>query len=637
MTANTFYITDNILDSVAGEIFFLRDRKKTRSNAFTTDEKIRIIIKIPRSLGISFLNLDFYNENGNDIIFSKTADWYRIEDSFDIYQVSQDAKKLGKGLFFFEVTANSIFGKIYTKGSVNSLIFSKSETKYKFQLTISDFLYEEPTNVYGGIIYHIFVDRFAKSNKNSYINKSELSWDDPIPEFPAYPGASIKNQYLYGGDLWGIADKIQYLKSLGVSIIYLSPIFESPSNHKYDTSDYMKVDSVFGGEDALVHLIETAKREGIYIILDGVFNHTGADSKYFNKYGNYSEIGAYNSVNSKYYNWYEFESYPDKYTSWWGIEILPKINPDIPSLRNYLSGDGGVIDKYMKLGILGLRLDVVDELSDSFISSIKAQLNKSNKNSYLIGEVWEDASNKIAYGSRKEYYLGSELDGVMNYPVRTGIISFLRHGDDAALKYALTDVIFNAPKRIRDSQMNIIGTHDTERIITVLGGEESKGKSNQYLSTAKMSSIEYETGKKKLLMAYTFLATIPGIPSIYYGDEVGLEGYSDPFNRRTFPWNDIDEEILSHYKKIGKIRRENPVYKDGEFNLNYLEKGILVFSRNDGLSSYITVLNNTQDVISIKLSKTSISLFNQYKANCFDIKPLTSIIIKSPLNNRIEF
>ena len=385
---------------------------------------------------------------------------------------------------------------------------------------------------------------------------------------------------------------------MGVTDIYLSPIFESVSNHKYDTADYLRVDPTFGGEEAFVDLINDARAYGIGIILDGVFNHTGADSIYFNKFNNYNSVGAYQSQSSKYYEWFDFKSHPDDYTCWWGIEILPRINPDKPSCREFFVGEGGVIDKYSKLGIHGFRLDVADELSDDFISSIKARLVKNNPDAVLYGEVWEDASNKIAYGVRKRYYLGRELDGVMNYPVRTGIIDYIKNRKVDTLEYALTDIIDNAPECVANMQMNLLSTHDTERIITVLGADSSSGKENSVLQKLKMSNAERENAIKKVKNAFTVLFTIPGIPSIFYGDEAGLEGYSDPFNRLPFPWGREERELVCHISSLGNLRKYK-VYKNGKFKLLHLSPELLVFQRYDARSNYVTIINNSDSEISL--------------------------------------
>lgn len=635
---NSFRISYRELFCGKGEIFFLHNNKATLLSAYDLNEKAKIEIKIPRALSVISAKLEFIQGTSRKNISAIDFKWKTSEFQYDIYQTSTLPVTIEKGIYFFNIRLKTSLGDVFGVENNREIIFSKEKPYKAFQLTVSDFKYNAPAEQYGGVIYHVFVDRFHRA-KNSGIKNGTYIIDDwyaPIPEYPKYPGANIKNNYFYGGDLWGIADKLDYIKSLGTTVLYLSPIFESPSNHKYDTSDYMHVDKMFGGDEALENLIEKAKEKGISVMLDGVFNHTGDDSIYFNRYGTYSSVGAYQSPKSRYYPWYSFASFPNEYLSWWGIKILPKINSDLPDCRNFFVGSGGVIEKYAKMGIGGFRLDVADELSDSFIENLKEKLNESNSSSFLYGEVWEDASNKVAYGKLKSYYLGGELDGVMNYPLRYGLISFLKTGETENLKYALTEVTFNAPKRIRDAQMNILGTHDTERIITVLGGESPVGKSNEYLSAAKMNIEEYKKGRARLLLGITALFTLPGIPCIYYGDETGLEGYDDPFNRRPFPWNNIDSAILNHYRKLAKIRTNCNVYRTGDFKLLYLHEGVLVFERIDNKNSYITILNNTQNKLSIKLSSVALSLFDMKKSNFFTIKSENSIIIKSKRNTQFE-
>lgn len=625
-----------------GDTVYIHNGKESKSCAYEITEKSEIVLKIPRNLGSTKITLNFYTENKNIYIISVPALWKDMESNYDIYSAEINLEILGVGLYFYNVEVQTIIGKVYGSKKKTAISFEFSSNFIpSFQFSVTNFKFIDTNGIKGGIIYHIFVDRFAKSEKNkTFYSDSDVfidDWTAPIPEVPKYPGASIKNNYFYGGSLWGISEKLEYIKSLGVNIIYLSPIFKSPSNHKYDTADYMTVDENFGGEEALKNLISQASQYGISILLDGVFNHTGADSIYFNKFNSYDTLGAYQSKESNYYSWYEFQIYPHKYTSWWGIEILPRINPDVNSCREYLSGQGGVIEKYAKLGVKGFRLDVVDELSDDFIKSIKKRLNTINPQAILYGEVWEDGSNKISYGVRKEYFLGSELDGVMNYPLRTGLISYLRYGNTDNLFYALTDIINNAPKRILDMQMNLIGSHDTERIITALGGESSIGKTNEYLANKKMDLEEYKRAKLLLKSAFTVLLTLPGIPSLYYGDEAGLEGYGDPFNRMTFPWGNEDKELTEHFKMLSYIRRENDIYTCGDFKLLYLDKTVLIFSRYDSNNAYITILNNSDNDMVFKFKDETTSLLTKKTASKFTVKRKTSEIIKSNIINQLEF
>ena len=628
--------------SSAGKVTFAHGDKNGSSSAFEISEAAKIRILLPRLLGAVSVSARIFNESLDNEIACIIGSWADSDKENDIYEIELDLSEIGVGLYFFIFDIDTQFGRLYGYKSGSNLSFSSDfSLNSPYQMSVSDFKYEKNNDKLGGIIYHIFVDRFNKGG-DVKAKPGTVTDDDwrTIPEYPLYPGAPLKNNHFWGGTLWGVTAKLDYLKSLGVNTIYLSPIFDAASNHKYDTGDYMTVDSMFGGEEAFLDLLEKAKEKEIGIILDGVFNHTGSDSVYFNREGNYDSIGAYQSPKSKYYSWYDFQNYPDKYTSWWGIDILPRIHPDKPSCRKYFVGNNGVIDKYARLGIDGFRLDVVDELSDEFISLIKKRLNRHNKSSVLYGEVWEDGSNKIAYDVRKKYYLGEELDGVMNYPIRKGIIDFLTVFDPSSLEYALTDIINNAPSRVRNMQMNLLGTHDTERILTLLGGERSEGRSNEYLSKKKLDDLERGTAKRRLRMAYAILATVPGIPAIFYGDEAGLEGYHDPFNRMPYPWGREDNNLINFYRNIGRIRRNNSVYKEGEFKLICLDASTLVFERYDETYSYITFVNNSKLNKKVEFSSAATALINSGNEQIsteFDLAAYTAQIFKAKRNTYIYF
>ncbi len=622
-------ISNNDVGFQRGKILYKHENGYNRSGTFQNGEVISGYMYVPRALVSEKISISFYDEALNCSYLTVDAKLIDTVGNDEIYSFSILPNTLEKGLYFIEISIRSYGKNYYAYNECCELIFSEEYRSANIQVSVSDFKYSKP-DIYGGIIYHIFVDRFFGSEQNRRKNKHFLKWSDKIPEYQSYPGEPIKNEYFYGGNLDGITEKLKYLSDLGITTIYLSPIFEAVSNHKYDTADYMKVDEGFGGDKSLELLIKKAENLGIGIILDGVFNHTGSNSLYFNKDGKYGSGGAYNTKNSEYYSWYNFYKYPTDYECWWGIKILPRINTDRPECADYFTGKNGVIQKYARMGIKGFRLDVADELSDEFITKIKKSLDEINDRTVLYGEVWEDASSKIAYSKRKEYYLGSELDGVMNYPLREGIISFLRDRKHEKLRYALTDVTMNAPKRVRDAQMNLLGSHDTERILTALGGKKAEGLSNEILSDTKMSRDEYERAVKRLKAAYTVVATLPGIPEIYYGDEAGMEGYKDPFNRQTFPWENIDEELHSHYKKIGRIRRENEIYKEGEYRLLYLSIDILLFVRyNNKGSVYYTLLNNRKEDIKLSFSAPSKSLTRDMYFNSLRVGAIEAEIFKA--------
>lgn len=631
-------ISNGATQHLRGKLYYIHSKDANGVTAFEISEEVKLRILLPRQLGVVSVDMLLFSEDCNTQISKVRAVWKGIEAAFDVYEVSLNKKQKKVGLYFFSLDINCIFGNLKALKSGDELEFN--EKGHMLQLTVSDFKHQAAEDKLGGIIYHIFVDRFNKSGKITAKDNAIIvdDWSGGIPEYPEYPGAPLKNNRFYGGTLYGIIEKLDYIASLGVNMLYLSPIFDASSNHKYDTADYMSVDSMFGGEEALKALIKAAGEKGIGIILDGVFNHTGADSIYFNKEARYNSVGAYQSKDSKYYSWYDFQCHPNKYTCWWGIEILPRINPNNPDCRAYFVGKNGVIEKYAKMGISGFRLDVADELSDEFISEIKRVLSENCEQSVLYGEVWEDASNKIAYDTRKKYYLGAELDGVMNYPVRVGIIDYLKNQGTDALYYALTEVTNNAPKRIRDMQMNLLGTHDTQRIITTLAGESPEGRSNRYLATKRMNEEETALGVKRVKMAYSILATIPGIPAIFYGDEAGLEGYHDPFNRMPYPWGKENTELVDFYRRLGSIRRSNSIYKSGEFKLMFLDSNTLIYKRYEGKKALITVVNNARSELKLGFTGLVRPLIQEGRSTkSFTLLPLSSEIFEARQGIDIEF
>ncbi len=453
------------------------------------------------------------------------------------------------GLYFYRF---DIGGKLY--GSDDMCRLTENGEEFLQLVYEGDF-----HKLRGGLIYQIFPDRFAPSGEpdEHWLSTPRFTPDD----------SGRYNTEFYGGTLKGIQKRLDYIKSLNVTHIYLNPIFASPSNHRYDTSDYERIDPRLGDENDLADLIEAARERNIGILLDGVFSHTGDDSKYFDRYGTYG-TGAYQSKDSPYFEWYDFFDYPDGYRSWWGIKSLPEVNETCPSYIEYMLGESGIVRKWESLGIAGWRLDVADELPDGFLDRLRAVSKVT-----LIGEVWENAARKFAYGSRRRYFSG-QLDGVTDYPIRNGIINYVKFGDNTDLVRTIRQLIGDYPSEVFSSLMNVIDTHDTVRILTALSdGELPQDK-------AQRANVLYgEEAVGRLMVASLIQYFLPGVPCLFYGDEAGLSGCEDPFCRRAYPYGRENERLLAHYRRLGKLRSDYADFFDGAAYERSPSKEVFVLDR----------------------------------------------------------
>lgn len=487
------------------------------------------------------------------------------------------------GLYFYRFLVSGAEGECYIGKDATDM--PKEHSSGQWQLTAYESRYKPPTLFDGGIIYQIMVDRFCVGGERLKTKKTAVYRDDwyGCPEHRPDEKGVVKNNDFFGGNLDGVTQKLDYLASLSVKCIYLNPIFEAASNHKYDTGNYMTVDGDFGGDEALKRLIDEAAKRGISVMLDGVFSHTGDDSVYFNRYGNYDGVGAFQSKHSPYYAWYDFQEHPSVYTSWWGINTLPCVNENNPEYNEFINGENGVVKKYMRMGVAGFRLDVADELPDEFLDNLTAAVKSVNERGVVLGEVWEDASNKVSYSVRRRYLRGRQLDSVTNYPLKNAIIRFVLCGDEQDFLRVVYSLINNYPKRVLDNLMNMLGTHDTARILTELSGEDKPRNKDE---RASFSLSDRKSAVERLKIASVLQYTLPGVPCVYYGDEAGMEGCEDPFNRRCYPWGKEDNSLIRHYQALG-VLRERSELNGGVFDVVYAHHGVLTYSR--GGSLFVTV------------------------------------------------
>jgi len=391
-----------------------------------------------------------------------------------------------------------------------------------------------PSWVKNAIFYQIFPDRFRRAGRQGLPEASGPfeNWNSP----PTIRGFK-------GGSLWGIAEKLDYLAAMGFNAIYLNPIFASSANHRYHTSDYLKIDPILGGEVAFRHLLNEAHARGMRIILDGVFNHSGRG---FFPFNHLLENGAA----SPYQNWYYIKDFPlrayngkPNYEAWWGNPELPKLQIETPEVRNYILH---VAEHWIRFGADGWRLDVPEEIKDlGFWADFRQRVKLANPEAYIVGEIWHEAPDWV--------WPAGPFDAVMNYPLGRGILGYvggeklnrqlaaqsglgqLPHLDGAGWLEWTQRVLLAYPETMRTAQLNLLTSHDTPRLLTMFNGEAERAA-----------------------LALELLFTLPGAPSVYYGDEIGLAGGHDPDNRRAFPWNETqwNQEIKRRVKNIIILRKK---------------------------------------------------------------------------------
>lgn len=589
---------------------------KDKFGSICAGEEIHLRLCLPRSFCCSKTLFVLRRDDGN--YEERPMSWAGMADEnteiWDIYTTIET-----EGLYWYHFDYFSSYGRssiLQSEDGIGNFLGAFSARK-DWQLTVTEKDFTTPDWLKGGIIYQIFPDRFYNSGaKKENVPSDRVlrkDWGNEPEWKPTYDGKVLNNDF-FGGDLKGISEKLPYLKDLGVTCIYLNPIFESHSNHRYDTADYSKIDPLLGTEEDFKNLCKDAKKQGIHIILDGVFSHTGDDSVYFNRKGRYSTLGAYNSPESPYYKWYKFTNYPDKYQSWWGFITLPEVIEEGEEYRNFINGKGGIIEKWLKAGADGFRLDVADELPDIFIDELRARLKETKPDALLMGEVWEDATTKHSYGSRRRYLLGSQFDSVMNYPFANAILDFCRSGKAESFMSTVMQIVENYPKQCLDVMMNHIGTHDTERAITKIAGESCEYRDRNWQSCHSLGD-KYEKGVQLLKCAVALQYTLPGVPSVYYGDEAGLEGYKDPFNRGCYPWGNENHDLIDFYKTMGKIRRKNPVFEKGYFSPVSSMLGCVAYRRHNENGNIMIIVNRNEHSIFYRLPHDFENSFALYGTN----------------------
>ena len=556
--------------------------------------QFQITIQIPMKLGwignVKFI-LDENNETtmnycgqGNGMAFFETNVYLPTKAIYHYY-------------FSWQANGQTMYLK-----KKNQNVFTAPSLDEKFKLSVN---FDVPEWAKGKVMYHIFVDRFRRGSDEPMQEmprrKIHHSWDEEMIIGPDENG--IWNNDFYGGDLKGIEKSLEYLKSLGVDILYLSPIVQSQSNHRYDAADYELVDPYAGNNEDLKSLCEKAHELDMKVILDAVFNHTGNDSKYFNEYGTYPELGAYQSLDSKYSPFYRKHDNNGhiEYEYWWGMKNLPECDGNAQEWIDYITGENGIIDKWFDLGIDGLRLDVADELTDNFISLIRKAVKRNKKDGLIIGEVWKNPMRM----NREYISSAKEMDSVMNYLLVDALLRYYKYADVNKLSSIIREILTEYPDDTIKTLMNFTSTHDITRAINLFSCNEFQeygewgwnlnNNDNNWCKNYTLTREQYEYGKQ-VYEAYVFVLNfLPGILSIFYGDEVGLQGMGNLANRKPFPKTNQDEELLEFFRQMGEIRKQEEFLRNADLEVKDINDKYIIYERTNEESSMLVAASRINE------------------------------------------
>lgn len=570
---------------------------KTPFGCVAPGQTVTLHLHIPTAVSAWKVEIVLCYEDGSP---ARYHEMYRIEQrgAYDIYEGDFSLFAPGLHFYYFQIHAPHGMFRLFKQGDDTNM-----EEGGLWQISCISPDFTTPDWAKGAIIYQIFPDRFHRSGKCNLTGKLRpytvhRHWDEDVDWAPDENGI-VHNNDFFGGNFRGITEKMDYIASLGTGIIYLNPISKAFSNHRYDTGDYKIPDPMLGTEADFRDMCDAAHARGMKVILDGVYSHTGSNSLYFDRERTFGGNGAYCRQDSPFYHWYTFYQWPNNYHSWWNFDTLPTVNKMHPDFIRYvITDEDSVVAHWMKLGADGFRLDVADELPDEFIRMIHDRIREINPEALLMGEVWEDASNKTAYNHRRRYFTNAELDSIMNYPFRTAILNFMRGRDDGrGFKETVMSIVENYPSQVVACNMNLLGTHDTPRILTALvddfdGSREEKAR-------RRLSRNQLEVARDRLMMASFLQYTLPGCPSLYYADETCMEGYKDPFNRRTYPWGREDTEILGHFRCLGKLRTQNIALRLGDIRFTVASDRHLAYTRSaqgQTLSIYVNRSGDAWDI-----------------------------------------
>jgi cyclomaltodextrinase / maltogenic alpha-amylase / neopullulanase len=482
-------------------------------------------------------------------------------------------------------------------GEVGELPSAKSSIR-RFRQTVYAADFKVPEWAADVIYYYVFPERFRNGDKRNdpqpgrdryqqHTVELHKTWSEkPFRPGSGDGGDGVFNNDFFGGDLAGIIDKLDYIKDVGANTIYMTPVFKAPSNHKYDTADFHRVDPAFGSNADFKRLTSEAKKRGIRVIADTSLNHVGSDSVYFDRFGNHAEQGAFEggriNASSPYFSWFSFDATQkdaDKqFKGWVGINDLPELDKASPAWRNFAYKDrNSVMKTWLDRGAAGWRMDVAPWVPDDFWREWRGEIKRHRPDALTISEAWFDCS---------KYLLGDMFDSTMNYIFRNAVLAYAAGGNAGDLVASLEAVREAYPPQAFHALMNLLSTHDAARALHQFGfHDETK-------DAAKIAQA-----KQRLLLAVFLQMTYPGAPTIYYGDEVGVTGGEDPYNRATYPWDDVggqpDKALLAEFKKLTRMRHEHAILRRGKLLAPlHVDEHVVVFAREHEGRWALAAVNN---------------------------------------------
>ena len=482
---------------------------------------------------------------------------------------------LGRDAFSGVLDTGDYVGLVWYTFQLETITGRRWNIKEEYQLTVYDGSEIVPRWFGEGVSYQIFPDRFRRTRVPDPAGlvggrTVHQSWQEE-PEYRPDANGEIRNRDFFGGDLRGVIEELDYLQSLGVETLYFNPIFEAAENHRYGTADYSRVDPMLGTNEDFSELCRQAHRRGMRVMLDGVFNHTGFVSRYFNGDGYYPEPGAVQSESSPYRPWFQFRHWPDQYESWWGIYTLPAVEESCPGYREFIFGDeNSVVRRWLRAGADGWRLDVSPEVYPDFWRQFRRAVLQTKPDAIMIAECWHD--------SREWCTVGDMFDGTMHYVLSEAIWKFFaeRRWSLAEFDAGVNRAMMLYPQEVQNSMWNFLSSHDTACMLTRCGGRV-----------------------KAMRAAVFFQMTHPGVPVIYYGDELAMRGGPDPDCRRSMTWDKVDgNAMLAYYKRLTHMRGESEVLREGTLRTWEVgEDGLYAYLRQTERETVLCALNTSERAI----------------------------------------